>query len=440
MNIQRVGYISMTLSLAFLAFLAGFAAYHFRTFPYALLEDAYKEGVVLMQVGGLSKPHLVPAVYDTVGAETLLPEAMQPGLTLLTSYWQDLGWKAGLKLITRDGTVVHSWTTDAGKIWPSGQDGRLMRSYVHGAYLFPDGDVLFNIEYVGLARMDACGKVRWHLNYETHHSIARADNGDFWVSGNVTRSDKEYLARFPGLSSDTVYEDHLLRVSADGEILEDINLLEVVYQNGLQRYLVKISKRREGDIFHLNDVEPLPQAMADQYPMFDAGDLLISLKHMDLVFVMDPDTGKVKWHASDAFIEQHDPDFIGDGWVGIFDNNRDGARGRITGGSRIVALRPHTGESKVLFPGRESEPFYTDIGGKWQLLPNGNILLLEAGAGRVLEVDSNGRTVWRWTQEKYDEKRIPEVLGGDRYPYTVQQVSGWGCPLTPQVPSILSKS
>ncbi|PSQ69065.1 MAG: hypothetical protein BRD31_06445, partial [Bacteroidetes bacterium QH_2_64_26] len=79
---------------------------------------------------------------------------------------------------------------------------------------------------------------------------------------------------------------------------------------------------------------PLPSAMADEHPLFKSGDLVVSVKRLHLVFVFDPDSMTVKWHASDPFVAQHDPDFIGDGWIAVFDNQDDGTgRGSLLGGS-----------------------------------------------------------------------------------------------------------
>lgn len=95
------------------------------------------------------------------------------------------------------------------------------------------------------------------------------------------------------------------------------------------------------------------------------------------------------WHPS------HDDDQLPSGWIGVFDNNRDGTfRGTALGGGRIVALQPHTDSTRILFPTAHSDTFYTEIMGKWQWLENGNILLTEARAGRVIEVDTAGRTIW----------------------------------------------
>jgi hypothetical protein len=168
--------------------------------------------------------------------------------------------------------------------------------------------------------------------------------------------------------------------------------------------------------------------MADEYPTFEAGDLVVSIKRLHLVFVFDPDTREVRWHASDPFIAQHDPDFIGDGWIGVFDNNNDGtARGTLLGGSRIVAVQPHTDAVEVLFPTEHSEPFYTSGQGRWELLNNGNMLLAETASGRVVEVDSTGRTVWEWIHRPYSESRVPEVTQASRRALTPADVAAWPC-------------
>ena len=225
-----------------------------------------------------------------------------------------------------------------------------------------------------------------------------------------------------------MYRDRLLRVSREGEVLQDIDVLEILYENGLDRHIHKAGKLGSRDVTHLNDIEPLPSSMADAYPLFEGGDLAVSLKALDLVFVVDPDTRRVKWHASHPFIAQHDPDFVGGGWIGVFDNNSDGtARGTVLGGSRIVMVQPHTDSVTVRFPTSRSEPLYTTYRGKWQQLENGNMLLTEAIAGRVVEVAADGRTVWEWIAGPYGESFVPEVSKGARTDLTKEDVASWPC-------------
>jgi hypothetical protein len=97
------------------------------------------------------------------------------------------------------------------------------------------------------------------------------------------------------------------------------------------------------------------------------------------------------------------------------------------GGSRVVALQPHTDSVEVLYESPAAEPFYTERMGKWQRLANGNLLLTEAQAGRILEVSPSGEKVWEWIHEPADERRVAEVSEGTRYAFTPDQVSRWPC-------------
>jgi hypothetical protein len=60
------------------------------------------------------------------------------------------------------------------------------------------------------------------------------------------------------------------------------------------------------------------------------------------------------------------------------------------------------------------------------------MLLTEARAGRVVEVSTNGRTVWEWVQEPYGNSQVPVVSKGKRYALTDAEVSDWPC--SPKMP------
>ncbi|MEC8851127.1 MAG: arylsulfotransferase family protein, partial [Pseudomonadota bacterium] len=146
----------------------------------------------------------------------------------------------------------------------------------------------------------------------------------------------------------------------------------------------------------LNDVEPLPAALADAFPMFNAGDLLVSLRNTNLVAVIDRRSHRIKWAENGAWLRQHDPDFMSDGRIIVFDNRKDDANGRVFGGSRILAIDPADGQVEVLFEGTEKAPFYTNVMGQQQRQPNGNLLISEPQAGRAIEVTPAGKIVWQY--------------------------------------------
>jgi hypothetical protein len=414
---------AFVLSVGVLGFAYGFATEAWNLFPRSYVERAWRQARSLN--ASSSKHFLHDRVYDRSGTRTVDAERTQPGLTLLTSWWkQEDEWTMQTRLIDREGTVHHRWTLDGDSLFA---DARRMQPYIHGTHLFSDGDLMLNVEYGGTVRLDACGDIQWQLPERGHHSIERDSEGHFWIPGlgsERRRGSERYPDGYPGL--DLVWIEPIMNVSAEGEVLDKINVLDVLYENGLQRHFVKTGSYR-GDVTHMNDAEPLSPSMAGEYPLFEAGDLLVSLRNIDLVFVVDPETREVKWSTSDPFHSQHDPDFVGNGWIGVFDNARDFNGGEMLGGSRIVGLRPHTGEEEVWFPTETSERFYTPAGGKWQQLENGNMLLVEARAGRVVEVDSTGRTVWEWVKDAEGRSQVAEVLGGTRHDLTPEEVDAWSC-------------
>ena len=109
------------------------------------------------------------------------------------------------------------------------------RVSVHGTYLLPNGDLLVNLEYIGMARFDACGNVIWTLMEGNHHFIARDGDGSFWtpgVSEKLRMKTSNYLDGFPGINN-PVWLDQILQVSRDGEVLTRITVLDILYENGL---------------------------------------------------------------------------------------------------------------------------------------------------------------------------------------------------------------
>ena len=428
-------------SLTVLAFGYGFASHAWELFPKGYVERAWRQGYWLVQDRSVQDQN--PAItfntprYDRHGTRIPKPEQVQPGLTLITSSWEGPdGWNPALRLFDSQGEMVHEWRLDREKVFQGESFKRIdpRRQYIHGSYFLTGGDLVANLTRAGMVKLDACSNILWELKEKTHHSIARKKDGSFWVPRNNLKevpSNDQYPGGFPGLEEKKITTRQIINVSKRGKILERIRVLNIIYRSRLKRYIPKslgsVKDSLLADLTHLNDVEPLDPSMSDEYPLFQAGDLLVSLRNLDLVFVFNPTTKEVKWHSSDPFIFQHDPDFIGDGWIGVFDNNYDLSGGELLGGSRIVALQPHTDSVEVKFPTERSEPFYTRVAGKWQLLDNGNLLLAESTQGRVVEVNPSGETVWEWIHEPIDSSAVPGVSKATRLDLTREEVASWPC-------------
>jgi hypothetical protein len=430
-NFDRIAFVLFIVAIAGLIFSYGVAVVGLKIFPYRQITI-----VVRAAEGMLSRPHhLYPVRYSQVGTKTYDADAIAAGLTLLSSYWPETDWSPGLKLIDSEGNALHHWHVDAKKLYPqSPHKDRIAgkknqkASYVHGSHLFPNGDVLFNVEYLGLFRMDACGEVVWKLPYRTHHSVFMDKEGNAWVPGLTwVEAGSALAAKFPGLATPFARET-ALKVSPDGQILLEVDLLDALYNSDFRYLFFHYRSSEPGDITHLNDIEVLSSEMSSHFPIFDPGDLLVSFRTLNVLAVLDQN-GMIKWLFSGELVGQHDPDFEDSGMIVTFNNRSDGTEiGKILGGTEIIGISPADGSAKTLYPtGETDEPMYSIVGGKHQLLRNGNRLITEAGAGRVLEVTESGRLVWEWIHEPYSTEYVPEVLEASRYEYSVDQISMWPC-------------
>ena len=313
-------------------------------------------------------------------------------------------------LLDIDGNVIHRWIIDqqalkeivARKNAEDGGDRKLKspnRRLPQGLELLPDGTLILNEGYRGngMQNIDFCGRFQWSALGAYHHvvSLDKEDN-TLWAFG-------------PG---DTMQLD-----LANGEVLREISLQDI--HNANPDVSIFTPRRRISagqwlaDPIHKNDLEPLPSEMAAAFPQFEPGDLLITHRSTNLIFVMDPDDLKVKWWRSGIVRRPHDADWQPDGTISIYDNNmrepvegNDGAMDdlNVTRYSKIVSIDPKTYESWVAYDGARDN-FYSGARGMHQVLPNGNILITSPHQGRIIEVDSKGDTVFEFLNT-YDDKEM----------------------------------
>jgi hypothetical protein len=367
--------------------------------------------------------HVVKARYHREGATLYYPAQVLPGLTLITAPFREgEDWNLELRLIDLQGDPVHRWNANPERIWSesphqdvaTGSKDEKHETYVHGSLLFPNGDVVFNLEYLGCVRMDWFGNVLWKLPYRTHHSLFQDHEGRIWSCGQKWHEQSN--PDWPGLDPPFV-EDTILELSPDGRVLSERSVLDILYQSGYQRLMFLGRLQNTGDVLHLNDVEILGPDKAEAFDRFQAGDILISCKHIHTVMVLDGRTNRVKWSLTHPFFGQHDPDFTADGQILVFNNDYDRSDDDSTAdGSQILRVDPDSHSVSVVYGDRSDEVFFTELGGKHQILSNGNTLITEAGTGRVFEINRDREVVWEWVMPRWDETGVAEVLEGTRYP------------------------
>lgn len=421
--------IMFIISLMIFAFLYGIAAASFNWFPYAYFQKAWNASKTVW-LDATALHSLNPARYpDKSGVMVYNREKAYNGITLITGTWKenDKEWSHQIRLVDMQGNLVHHWKIDPNEIWPesphndhtAGIHNHKHRTTIHGVKVYPNGDVVFNLEYLTLVKMDWDGNIIWKLPYRTHHSVYEDDIGNLWVCGAKWREEKvlEYPHLLPNFAEDTI-----VKISADGEIEREISILKAIYESNYPGLLFFVGNtsywvHNTGDITHLNDVEVLNPEMAQHFKTFKAGDILVSMRHNNTIMVIDGDTEKIKWALTHPFVAQHDPDFYPDGTITVFDNglaktNSDS----VLGGTRILKVDPVTNSVTPIYGHREDQYFYTNQGGKHQHLLNGNILITECAAGRVFEVNLEGEIVWDWYTSKWDEDHVGEIMQGTRLP------------------------
>jgi hypothetical protein len=408
------------VSVLCLCFVYGVAVGKWHIFPYRFL-DAGLDTLKNLVKNKRSPHYIHPARYEGEGVVEFYPEQVFPGVTLISGAWKDKDdWYPGVRLIDLKGEVLHEWKTDPRDVWEKDPHNDYMArskvdkaaTYVHGILLLANGDIVFNLEHFGLVKMNSKSEVVWKLPYRTHHSIFEDSEGNYWVCGSKYHENN--IPKYVGLKKPLI-EDMIVKVSPEGVIEREISLFEVIYESGYYG----IIRGYVEDILHLNDVEVLNEQKAEAFDLFQAGDIMVSMRHTNSILVIDGKTERIKWSLIYPFIGQHDPDFTEDGRITVFCNHSDwlyhGDSRWVEQGSHIVSIEPSTKKVTTLYGWKKDQYFFTFRCGQHQHLPNGNMLITEAQAGRVFEINADGKVVWNWIAPRWDKKNVAEVLNGTRY-------------------------
>ncbi len=336
------------------------------------------------------------------------PGKMQPGLTLVAG----VGPKGTLfaRLIEPDGRVEHQWDLSSFKLWPKlehvlpeDRPKEAPGTHVHGMVLDPNGDLTFNYEYLGMMKLDICGRPKWRVKEWTNHKIIEDAEGNYWTLAYHA------LDKAPEFVEDVktpIMDHYVLKVSHEGKLLRRISLFDLLQRNGYSSLLAssRVSySNQKFDTLHPNSLEFFPADVESDY--FAPGDLMVSLRNPNALIVFDPKTLVIKHRISGKFLGQHDPHFEGGSAITLFDNNNLSYE-TDESSSRIIRHDMTDGQETVIFEGNSEHPFFTGIMGVQQPLENGNRLLTEATRGRVLEIDGDGQLVW-----EYFNQTGPGVLG-----------------------------
>jgi Arylsulfotransferase (ASST) len=391
------------------------------------------------------------------GVTRYVRERAWPGLNLYA-----LPNRGEARLVDMEGRLVHTWATGVG------QPGRAERvlpfflGWQHVA-MAEEGGLFAIVNRDRLLRLDPTSAVSWSQPLALHHDLFTTAGGGVHTIVDtlrvVERSGRPRL----------VIDNELVSLDARGRVERRLSMVDalrshpvarLLFEQALDRayadftdlptFLARSGGRKaaaaqraladprrpeldrafagelpaEVDRGLLSLLREIPGSPADRLHtnglvvldrhvagLGAPGDILVSVRNLDLLVVVEPKTGRVRWTWGPGQVQrQHQPSVLPNGHVLLFDN-RPG-RGR----SRVVEMAPESGAIVWSYEGSERERFFSRDMGGCQGLPNGNVLIVESQAGRAFEVTRAGEIVWEFLNPERAGKSRAVLYRMERLP------------------------
>lgn len=402
-------FILFVCAIAFLAFVGGAVIAVAKVFPADYIRDAYRAGTALMAKRNRAANPYTSDLWAKARTEqrqvTVYDSgSVQPGLTLYTS-----GEGAKAFLVSMDGTVRHTWEKPFSTVWDESAAVRdpVPDAQVHfnKARVFPNGELLAIYVGVGdtpygygMVKLDRESGVIWkNLDYFHHDFVVAGDGRIYGLTHDFRREALEGVDHLPT----PVLEDFLVIVSPDGRTLQKISLLEAINRSSdYRKFLWRVPYYSLEDPLHVNSVEVLDaekaKALSTRLPIASEGQVLLSFRELagGSIALLDTSKEEIVWATRGSWLSQHDADVTPDGYIMLFDN-RGGTEA--AGRSRVIEIDPGNGGGIVwAYTGTEDAKLESRIRSSQELQPNGNVLITESSAGRMLEVTRDGEIVWEY--------------------------------------------
>jgi hypothetical protein len=320
----------------------------------------------------------------TGGVSIYDPKKSFEGLNLYVS-----GHAPSAILMDMEGNRLHTWHYPFEKAWDDypGKLNEDHKSFWRRVHLYENGDLLAIFEGLGMIKLDRNSNLLWTSGFMQHHDLDVHENGDIYV---LTRMG----AVIPRINKRKfVVEDSISIMGSDGWMKRRFSLIEALERFPEVTLYWNRAKQKKGDIFHTNSLQILDGSVADKNPAFAKGNLLVSMRSLNAIFVVDPNTEQVVWAYSADFEEPHDPQVLANGNLLLFDNmGGSPKRGR----SRMLEYRLPSMNLVWTYEGTPWDRFFSKGCGMAQRLPNQNTLITETDTGRAFEVTPEGEIVWQF--------------------------------------------
>lgn len=327
------------------------------------------------------------------------------GLTFYTSGHGPVG-----RLIDRDGRSLHHWTLPAHEIWEAAGsdegDGESNPGFWRDAHLYPDGDVVALVarpgserRAFGLLRLDRQSEPIWAHTDRVHHELDVGPDGDIWVLARRKRRKKSNpVPDVPGMPP-SFWEDTILRLSEEGRPKAEISLIDALDRSQFRELLHSAPQLADDpgesltDPLQANSIDVVEEPFAERRAFAEPGDLLVSLRSLDAVVLVRPESRRVVWATRGVWWHPSDVDDLGSGKLLVFDQDGHGGPGLP---SRALRYDPVRGGAPWSYGGDTVTSVWSRKGGYVEALSDGRTLISSSMMGSIHEVDRSGEVLWAY--------------------------------------------
>mgnify|MGYP002213454199 CR=1 FL=1 len=301
------------------------------------------------------------------------------------------------------------------------RDRNNKRSTLMHPKLTRDGGLLFGWE-VPLRKIDECSNLIFQNTHDVfHHSIETDIEGYIWVPSHIYPVSLPIEKVGGDIPDDAgFYDDAIVKLSADGEVLFEKSVSQIFIDNGLEYLLFSVGGFGfKNDPIHLNDIQPVNS----DGEFWKKGDVFLSLRHQSMVLLYRPSTNEIIWNGTGPFFLQHDVDILDDHRISIFNNNaKHFVEGDIVDGHNEVII--YDFKTKEYYSYLKDSLMENDVKtitqGRSEVLPNGDLFIEESNYGRTLYFNADGSL--RWTHVNRAKDGNVYRVGWSRILYTNEEI------------------
>jgi len=353
-------------------------------------------------------------MQEKVGVKIFVPEKCFHGYTLFCESYEDVNLTQDgtgkIYLVDMAGSIVHRWQVV----------NTALQSFCR---LLPNGNLLYptrdrsDLSKAGLRELDPDSQVVWSYHCRIDHDYQVLDNGNL-----LLHTIRDTMC--PELGDELKRQPYMLEITRDKELLWEWHgeehlseLRELLAPEAWDFVWSRIQGKFAFDWAHNNTCQIIPpnatyerEKATGNSARFKPGNIVFSYRSLDVIGVIDRDTGKIVWAWGPGVLDgQHKPHMLTNGNILIFDN------GTLRRWSRVIELNPLSGEIEWEYTAQPKGAFFSGYISGAQRLSNGNTLICEGSKAHLFEVTPAGEVVWDFVHPFREEGGLGSVYRGLRY-------------------------